>query len=86
MGGAFSTACSRIEARSTGVRLSTGVANSCYPSPGWFLSAAPKGGGCGGKKLAPCDRIGIRCRARRYSWKPAATMPSVGISVYHSYE
>src|SRR5215211_1535623 len=50
MGEAFTTACTRIEARPTGPLVADRGANSCLPSPSWFLSAAPKGRSCGGKK------------------------------------
>jgi hypothetical protein len=30
------------------LRNNSGGLNSCYPCPSWFLSAAPKGGSCGG--------------------------------------
>ena len=42
------SACTPIESRPTGPLAADRGANSCYSSLSWFLSAAPKGGGCGG--------------------------------------
>ncbi len=48
---ALETASTRIEGRPTGSLVADRGMNSCYPSPSWFLSAAPQGGSCGGMNL-----------------------------------
>jgi hypothetical protein len=49
MGEAFKTACTRIEPRLTGLLVADRGLN-LLPTPRLDLSAAPKGGSCGGKK------------------------------------
>jgi hypothetical protein len=44
MGEAFKAACTRIEGRPTRLYRGPGVESPAYPSPSWFLSAAPKEG------------------------------------------
>jgi hypothetical protein len=84
IGGTLGTAIAHLRQADRTSGSDPGVETPDTP-PRLVLSAAPKEGSCGGMKIAPCDRIGMRAK-HAYRWKPAATMPSRGMSVYHAYE